>query len=193
MKLPSNIICIDIETTDLSSEFGSVIQIGAVLLNQDFEEIDSFETYIRPLTSHRNSKAMEVNNISEDVLNHAPTLQEALEMFEVFALQGKSRTDKFILAAWGNYFDIPFLKAQYEKIFRTWPFGYKSFDLKTIAVWEFAKRNIEFPGGVKHGLEFLNLSFEGCQHDALADIKNTIRIFKKLLQQEKRETGWGAE
>lgn len=190
MRLPFNIICVDIETTDTDSKHGSVIQIGAVATNDQFEEVDSFETYIKPLDAYRNPKAMAVNKISEDILTHAPTLHEALEMFEGFALKDKNNNEKVILAAWGNYFDIPFLKAQYDKIYRKWPFGYKSFDLKTIGIWELSKRNVPLTGGVKKAAEFLNLDFEGMPHDALADIKNTVRVLKKLLQQERIKTGW---
>lgn len=190
MKLPFDVICIDLETTDIDSNTGSVIQIGAIAVNSEFKEIDSFETYIKPLSAHRNQKAMAVNRISEDVLSHSPRLQDALEMFEIFALKDKSKDNSVILAAWGNYFDIDFLKKQYDKINRKWPFSYKSLDLKTIAIWEFGKRNIPFPGGVQSASKLLNLEFEGIQHDALADIKNTFSILKKLLQQESIRTGW---
>jgi len=191
MRLPFNIICIDIETTDSAPEPGSVIQIGAVVTNDEFEEVDSFETFIKPLDAYRNPKAMAVNRIPEDTLKFAPTLQDALEMFEAFALREKTaKNEKVILASWGDYFDVPFLKSQYDKIGRPWPFGYKSFDLKTIAIWELGKRNIPLLGGVQKALQFLGLEFEGVQHDALADVKNTIRILKKLLQQERPKTGW---
>ena len=189
MKFSFNSVCIDIETTDISSEIGSVIQIGAIFFNDEFEEIDSFSTYITPLDSHRNQKAMSVNKISEDTLKHSPTLNEALELFENFALQ-KSENNKIRLAAWGAYFDIPFLRAQYKKINRDWPFGHKSVDLKSIATWELSKRNIPLNGGVEKTLRYLNLEFEGRQHDALADIKNSVRILKKIIAQEKTQTGW---
>jgi|SRR3989304_3153442 len=189
MKFPFDTIFIDIETTDVDSHLGSIIQIGAIAVDDEFKILDSFSTYIKPLDSHRNQKAMSVNKISEEVLVQSPTLVEALELFENFALQ-KSENKKNILAAWGAYFDIPFLRAQYAKIYREWPFGHKSIDLKTIAIWELGKRNIPISGGVVKALKYLNLEFEGQQHDALADIKNTFRILKKLLDQEKQKTGW---
>ena len=189
MKLSFDTICLDIETTDVDSRIGSIIQIGAIFLNDEFEEIDSFSTYIFPLDSHRNQKAMAVNKISEDILSHSPTLSEALELFENFVFQ-KKENKKNRLAAWGAYFDIPFLRAQYKKINRDWPFGHKSIDLKSIATWELSKRNISLNGGVEKALRYLNLEFEGRQHDALADIKNSVRILKKIAAQEKLKTGW---
>ena len=191
MKLPFNIICLDIETTDVDMRLGSVIQIGAILLTSEFEEIDSFTTFIQPLDSYRNQSAMNVNKISEDSLIHAPTLQEALEMFETFVLQEKVvNKEKIILAAWGNYFDVPFLKQQYVKIKRKWPFGYKSLDLKTLAIWEFGKRDIPMGSGLIKSVQLLNMEFEGQHHDALADIKNSINVLKKILKQEPKKTGW---
>jgi len=189
MKFSFNTICLDIETTDVSNEIGSIIQLGAIYLNDEFEEIDSFSTYIKPLDSHRNQKAMSVNEISEDILAHSPSLTEALELFENFVFQ-KLKNNKIRLAAWGAYFDIPFLRMQYKKIHREWPFGHKSIDLKSIAIWELSKRNIPLFGGVEKALKYLNLEFEGRQHDALADINNSVRVLKKIIAQEKTKTGW---
>jgi len=186
MRLPYDIVCIDIETTDTNSNLGDIIQLGAVLVNTEFKIIDSFNIYIKPLTSHRNKKAMEINGISEEILSTAYSLENALSLFENFC--GKTR----MLAAWGNYFDIDFLKAAYTKIRRDWTFGYKSIDLKSIAIWEFAKHDLPVVGGVTKCCERLAIPFEGHAHDGLADIKNTIRILQKLLSYDysPHKKGW---
>jgi len=190
MRLHTNLICLDIETTDIDSTFGSVIQIGAIAINEKFEKLDSFKTYLKPLHSHRNSAAMAVNRISEDTLSNAPTITDAFEMFETFTLQYDDYKRKPLLAAWGNYFDIPFLKAQYDKIRREWPFGHKSIDLKSIAIWEFGKRNIPFSGGIGQGLKYLNLEFDGVYHDGLDDIKNTVTLLQTFARQDCLKMGW---
>lgn len=175
MKFPNNLICIDIECTDSDKNKGSVIQIGGIIVNKDFE-VDTtrgdFNIYIQPLDGYRNPRAMAVNQIPEAYLSNAIHLNDALEMFESFC----GEDDR--LACWGTYFDVPFLRAQYEKIGRKWPFGYRSFDLKSAAIWESAKHDRPMSSGVWKFLRSINKEFEGTQHDALADIKNTVRILE---------------
>lgn len=186
MRLPHNIVCIDIEATDPDKKLGDIIQIGAVIVNPEFKIIDTFSVYIKPLTAHRNPRAMSVNGISEETLSTAYSLEQALILFENFC------KDTRLLSAWGAYFDIEFLKLSYEKIYRRWPFGHKSIDLKSIAIWEFAKQNIPFRDGVKRGCDKLSIQFEGRAHDGLADIQNTVKILQKLLSYEYSpyQKGW---
>ncbi len=178
MKLPFNLVCIDLETTDTDSKFGSIIQLSAVVVNKSCELIKAreFDTYVQPLDSYRNHRAMRVNKISEEILKTAPTLHEVLLLFESFCDYDN------ILAAWGSYFDIPFLKKQYEKIYRKYPFSNRYVDLKSIAIWEMAKKDIPLSSGVRRFLKNLDKDFEGTPHNALDDIKNTVKIlthFKK--------------
>lgn len=189
MRLPYSLICIDLETTDLNSEFGSLIELGAIFLSEDLKQLDTFQSYVKPLTSFRNTNAMNVNRISEDILETAPLLPEVLEQFEQFAFCKKTKKD-IVLAAWGNYFDIPFLSHQYRKIYREYPFSHKSIDLKSIAIWEFAKRDIPVKGGIYSFLKYLSTDFEGVEHSALDDITNSIRILDRLRTYDERRHGW---
>lgn len=176
MQFPHNLIAIDIETTDTDSKLGSVIQLSAVVVDKNFEFIKAreFDVHIKPLDSYRNPKAMEVNKISEDTMNNAFLLSEALEAFESFCDEDN------ILASWGAYFDIPFLKAQYDKIHREWPFSYRTFDLKTVAIWEFAKRDMPLTSGINRFLIHLNKKFEGTPHNAIDDIRNSVKLLRYL-------------
>jgi len=184
MKLPFDIIALDIECTDSNPELGSIIQLSAVTVNRDFKiEKEKFDIYIQPLDSYRKPQAMSVNKITEQQLITAYLLPGALKLFEYYC----NISEKFVLASWGNYFDIPFLKKQYEKIKRDWPFGYKSMDLKTIAIWEMAKRNQPLSSGLSRFLKSLNMGFEGTPHNALDDIINTVNLLKELNKNEKRK------
>jgi len=177
MKLPHNLICIDIETTCSDEEKGSIIQLSAARVKQNFTHVlgDSFNLYVKPLDSYRNPEAMAVNKISEEILSTAYTLHDALDLFESFC------EDDNILAAWGNYFDVVFLRKQYEKIYREYPFSHRSMDLKSIAIWEMAKRNKPMTSGVSKFLKELGRPFVGEQHNAIDDISNTINILKEFI------------
>lgn len=134
-------------------------------------------TYLKPLSAHRSVRAMEVNHISEDILNEAPSIEDALDAFEAFCYEVEARP---LLAAWGTYFDVTFMKSFYKKLGRKWKFSYRCLDLKSIAIWEMSKRGKLATGGVDTFLEFAGLEFEGKPHDALDDIRNTIRIIQAL-------------
>lgn len=177
MKLPNKYIAIDIETTDAEADKGDVIQIGAIVLNENLSTGEEFSTYIAPTSNHRNPRAMDANKIPESVLESAPNNQSALDRFEEFAFRVDARP---LLAAWGTYFDVTFLKAYYKKIGRKWPFSYRCLDLKTIAIWEQAKKEESASGGVETFLGLTGQSFDGTPHDALDDIRNTIKIIQKL-------------
>lgn len=177
MKLPNKYIAIDIETTDADAGVGDVIQIGAVVLNQDLSMGNKFSTYINPTSTYRNERAMEVNKISEKTLEKAPSPEMALNEFEKWVfLEGGERPP--LLAAWGTYFDVTFLRAFYKRLDRAWPFSYRCLDLKSIAIWEEAKKGHSASGGLNKFLEFVGLEFKGQAHDALDDIINTVRIIQ---------------
>jgi len=173
-QLPFAFGAIDLETTDIDPEVGSIIQIGAVLLTNEMKVLDVFGSFIKPLDDHRNKEAMEVNGISEETLEKADELHIVLDRFEKFAKEVQC------LSSWGSYFDIPFLKEQYKKLDRTWPFGFKTLDLKSIAIWQMACRGKMIGARVDRFLEALDMEFIGETHDAKADILNTLRIMEKL-------------
>lgn len=178
MKLPHKLIAIDLETTDADHHKGEIIQIGAVIVNEDFSMGETFNSYLKPYTDYRNPEAMAVNGISEETLDNAAFGDAVLHGFEEFAAQVGYRP---ILAAWGAYFDVPFLEAYYEKIGRKYPFSFKSVDLKSIAIWEQSKRDKDATGGLGAFVERLGLEFEGTAHDALDDIVMSVKVIQKLI------------
>lgn len=186
MILPQNIIAIDLETTDSDAMAGGeIVQIGAVIVKPDLSLGATFRTYVKPRTAYRNSHAMVVNQISEEVLDNAPDVTVALNNFERFCLEN-SYSRRPMLSAWGAYFDISFLRQAYRNIGRDYPFSYRCIDLKTIAIWEQAKADDPLSGGVSTFLEKRGMQFEGMEHDALDDIKNTMRIIQSYGENRRR-------
>jgi len=176
MILPKEMICLDIETTGTDFDISSVIQISAVLVDKQLNIIDEFDEYVKPLNWYRKTKAMEVNKISEETMAEGLSLNTALELFENFCGRNK------FIASWPSGFDWPFLRKQYDKIGRAYPFGRRVVCLKSIAIWEMAKRNMEVKGGVKKVIESLNKKFIGIPHNAIDDIKNTVYILQELIK-----------
>jgi DNA polymerase III epsilon subunit-like protein len=183
---PFKFVAIDLETTDLDPEVGSVIQIGAISINEDFQIIGQLETLIKPLDDHWSKKAQEVHKLTPEHLQKQgyPPL-DALINFEGFTgLVG----DQLQLASWGNYFDINFLRGYYKRVGRIFPFSHSSLDLKSIALWEMAKLGIAMNAAEGHGIESflarLGLEFEGTPHNASHDIYNIYRVLNILRQGE---------
>lgn len=179
MKLPEKIIAIDIETTDSDYRAGDIVQIGAVIVNEDLSLGQEFNAYIHPLSTHRSKRAMEVNHISEEILDKAEFPSVVFKKFAEYAHQIGERP---MLASWGTYFDVVYMRESHRKLGIEFPFSYRCLDLKTIAIWEMAKNGNTMKGGVHKFLEALGLSFEGTPHDGLDDIKNTMKIIQKLSQ-----------
>jgi DNA polymerase III epsilon subunit-like protein len=174
MILPKKLVCLDIETTDADATLGSIIQLSAVLVDKQFNIIDEFNEYVKPLDNHRNLEASKIHQISEETIAEGLSLNTALELFENFC--GKNR----LVASYPSGFDWPFLRKQYDKIGRAYPFGRQIVCLKSIAIWEMAKRDILIVGGVKKIAEALNKEFIGTPHNAIDDIKNTVYILQNF-------------
>lgn len=176
MKLPYKVIAIDLETNGLDPAVASILELGAVIVNEDLSIAREMRTYIKPLDDHWSDEAEKVNGITRDMLRDAPTLEEALKRFDIWTAGERT------LGAWGTYFDVQFLKAQYKKIDRQYPFDWRDFDLKTVAMWELGKRGLATTKGVEACLKKLGLEFEGDAHSALDDIKNSVRILQHCCQ-----------
>jgi DNA polymerase III subunit epsilon len=187
MKLPKKFLAIDLETSGTNSNVHDVIQIGAVIVANEWEIVDEFTTYIQPLTETRDNEAMMVNKISEETLALAPKHKYALSEFEAFA---KKSGMPAILMAWGAYFDVPFLHTYYDRVYRDWPFQWRSVDLKSIAMWELAKRDLlhktdgrpmVFPG-LTTCMKIMGLEPTGRKHDGLDDIRNAVNLVGQFLR-----------
>ena len=58
-----------------------LIQIGAVMLNEDYEIIDQFMTYVKPQYGRLTSYIEKLTGITHQDLVNAPTTEEGIEKF----------------------------------------------------------------------------------------------------------------
>lgn len=188
MLIHKDLIVVDIECTGSDSDKYSICEIGAAKVDRDTLTIlDTFTSLVRPLDDQREPKAMEVHKIPEEVLTEAPELNQVLDSFENWVgnevvVEGKPKMIRsYRLAAWGTYFDITFLKKQYHKINRPYPFCHDCICLKSIAIFKMCEKGF---GGGKWGvtscLHKVGLKFIGKKHSALDDVINTIRLLSYL-------------
>jgi len=65
--------------------FNEIIEVGAVKINEDFEVIDTFESFIRPqLSRFLTSYVMDLTKISFEDLQQAPSFHKCMKQFERF-------------------------------------------------------------------------------------------------------------
>lgn len=83
-------IVVDLEMNTLAKQFkeeksicgSEIIQIGAVLLDENYQEIGSFHTLVRPQYNNRIEKRIErLTGIKTEMVQNSPVFEEAIQQF----------------------------------------------------------------------------------------------------------------
>ncbi|BCJ85428.1 ATP-dependent DNA helicase DinG [Effusibacillus dendaii] len=165
-------VVIDLETTGFSLKEDSIVEIGAVRI-ENGQISDTFSTLVkqdRPLTDI----CKELTGITDDDLADAPTLEEVIPQFLKFV-------DGYNLIAHNASFDVSFLNAAFERC------GYLPVSGRCIDTLELAQ--ILWPQETGYALEMLTFKY-GIPHEkshrALSDAKATAELFLLLQRQAKQ-------
>ncbi|QZA33532.1 PolC-type DNA polymerase III [Hydrogenibacillus sp. N12] len=162
-------VVFDVETTGLSSERDTIIEIGAVKI-EGGREVGAFHTFVdpgRPLPA----KIVELTGITDAMLRGAPTPEEALARFRAFI-------DGATLVAHNARFDLGFLRAGLKRA-GLHPFSGPAIDTLGLA-------RLLLPDLKNHRLDTLAEHFGVAlerHHRAVDDARATAEIFLKLLQE----------
>lgn len=160
-----------------------IIQIGAVILDNENKEVGEFKRNIRPLfIGGLPNKYVRLLGLTYDDLVYNCKIEEGLDDFAEWIY---SFSDDFMVYAWSNndlcqlnheikIKDIN-LNDKYYNILGSW------FDLQE----EYdqlvgAKENT----GLKRALETCGIEFEGKEHDSLFDSRNTSRLYIEMRNPE---------
>lgn len=167
------------ENEDFSRE---IIQIGAIMLNEKGEEIDSYKGYIKPEFSKKmNPAIIKLTGITEYELQNSNTFEKAIKEFVDWCMA----KGKCLVFSWSesDYVQI-YNEAKAKKISTQGNLEYilkNWWDLQAefcIAVKK--KRRLS----LRKALEMMGERYRGKVHDALADARNTVSLFH-LLQNRK--------
>lgn len=160
-----------------------IIEIGAVMLNSEYEEISTFKRYVKPSYSEHITKLItELTGISDSTLISKGSITEELQAFADWCL---SMGDEFKVYAWSEN-DLSQVKSEMKlkAIPQTISLG------KVIESWsdlqlEFDKSLLKDKHtSLSNALDSLGMVFEGHMHDALDDAHNTGRLFKAMSTSE---------
>ncbi len=160
----------DTETTGLDPGSGDrIVEIAAIRLKGP-ETAGTFQSLIK--SERKISRgAFQVNKISEEMLNDAPSPQEVFPKFMEF-IRGSC------LCSYNAVFDMGFLANELKLLKHSLPVNMEALDILTMA------RRL-LPGLDRYKLESVaqSLSIEiNEKHRALADVKTCVALFKKFKE-----------
>lgn len=179
-----NWLVIDLEaTTDEGGwpvEEMEIIEIGACLVNRDGRELDHFQRFVRPqrrplLTSFCKS----LTHIGQADIDVAQPLPLVWAQFERWLGHLPSPLAGWV--SWGDYDRQQFVLAWREHGLSSQLAELPHINLKQ----RFAKaRQLPRPTGLNGALQLAGLHFQGHQHRALEDARNTARLLSLALPEQ---------
>ncbi len=156
-----------------------IIEIGAVRLNDTYQETDAFKTYVRPVITPVTERITELTGITNNMVEDAPDYAEAMDMFIGWC------KDADVIYAWSEN-DLRQLNREkklksYENPALPGLTGrWRDFQ-KEFARMLGTKRRIALSDAVF----YLGEDFQGEEHDALWDARNTAEVFVLSKDEEK--------
>lgn len=157
-----------------------LIQIGAVLIDENYRIIDSFETYVAPRFGRIDSFIRNLTGISWSNTKNAPSTRAALEAFANWL------PDDAYLVAWsandkaqikkeirGKHLNIPRLN--------TFMDDSRWIDCQAIFASKLDTRKCF---RLCEALLLAQIDYDEGAHDALVDARNTARLFEKVHREE---------
>jgi 3'-5' exoribonuclease 1 len=193
-------IILDIEATcwntfaEKQHNFSEIIEIGAVKLDNDLNEISRFDTFVQPVIHTTLSPfCLELTTIRQDQVELAPKFTESLYAFYKWIVKGTENEPihSYMLLSWGEY-DRKQLEREIEKKIQDFDqhLGWKKevffemlstrhVSLKHAYIRAF---NVHTGAGLKSTLSRLGLSFDGTHHRGIDDSVNIAKIFRSIRE-----------
>lgn len=173
-KMNNRVLVVDVEATGLDPSRHSLIEIGAVLLDENLKSIKEYSSLVAPLPGREiNKESMAVNKISMEELKTAPDYKKVIEEFhEAFCLDPIVPT----ISGWNVWFDADFMRVLYDKVEKKWPFGHRFLDLQSVAQFFSGFRGVSLEKLVGHYIK------EKPTHRAIDDARHTAQILRVLAE-----------
>ena len=148
-----------------------VIEFGAVKLGEDMTETDSFRALVKPALGEIPPRYAQLTGITNDMVAEAPDFETVLGRFAAWC------EDAETVYAWSGS-DLDQLRGEVKMKGIDFP-------LKALAgKWADFQKIFTRAVGLKRELSLeqavniANINFEGHQHDALWDARNTAELFR---------------
>lgn len=182
----------DLEMSGPDAGYHEIIQIGAILLNDNWSPLGTYLSNVYPENEEAfTSSAEKVHGLSLDDLADAPMIYEVLEDFELWLRKLLKRQTgdlrDVVICGQSVIHDINFLKFAYKDEKMDWPFSNKLIDLHTIAFFTFRimeANNITVPKSLslKAISAYFGFEREGDTHNALEDCELTMKCLQRFFK-----------
>lgn len=155
------------------------IQIGAVLLNKEYEIIDSFCTVVSPEYGYIDSFIKRFTGIMQKDVIGAPKMEEALRMFTDWIPDGDVE-----VVSWSNSDDAQIRHEIEGKNIENPRMTELLDNWKDCQITFSEKMGSSRPYNLTEALIAADIAPEGKEHDGLCDAYNTALLFAKMETQE---------
>lgn len=187
----------DLEMTGTESDYHDIIQIGAVLVDEQWNKVSEFESLVYPDNPETISKySEEIHGISLSDLEDAPSAYDVFEDFENWIRKNLKRKQNeniydVILCGQSVINDINFLKFKYSELNIPWPFSSKLIDLLTITfvfykIFDCNGINRPKSMSLKSVAQMFQIERDGDNHNALEDANITYSCLKEYIKLSKQ-------
>lgn len=184
-------IIVDLEMNKVDKQFKGerkicyqeIIEIGAVMLNDRYQEISRFQTYVKPQYAEEIRRNItRLTGITTEMVADAPTFLEAMDQFTewCFSFDGECQVQ-----AWSDS-DLKQILAEIAlKKYKMNENG-----MKLVEKWNNFQNEYVRKVGFDHvvslekALYYAGLEFQGKQHDALNDAVNTAELLRVVRNQQ---------
>lgn len=148
------------------------IEIGAVLVDDSFNEIGEFSTFVKPtINTKLTDFCTKLTTITQEQVDNAPLFEEAIKDLKTFATQ----KGDYIFCSWGGFDYRQFKREAKLKNIPNILSG-KNINYKD----NYKKITGKNATSITKTLRGLNTDFIGTQHRGIDDAKNILRIIKKI-------------
>lgn len=158
-----------------------IIEIGAVKLDDTYKEINYFKTYVRPVVLPLNSRIVRLTGITTEMVEDAPDFESAIDRFIDWC------GDADVIYAWSEN-DL----RQFNKERRIKNYTHDRVNVIVSRWKDFQKEFAKLLGtrrrlALSDAVFYLGEDFQGKEHDALWDARNTAEVFVLSKDKEKFE------
>ncbi len=189
-------LALDLEMSGPEPGWNEIIQIGAVMLDDQWNPLAEYLQNVYPENEEAFSQSSEkVHGLTLDELDDAPMIYDVLPEFEQWACrslgrnwsEGKAPLGDLVICGQSILSDISFLQYEYRHQKMKWPFSYKLLELFSVSHFVFSvleKNGLKPPKsrGLSAVAGFFGLTREEKNHNALEDSRLTAACFRKLYE-----------
>ena len=154
-----------------------IIEIGAVVLDEEYSEVGSFKTFVKPeYNKEIDKKITKITDITTEMVSTAPCFEDALKSFLSWCINFH---DDICIYQWSEsdleqilkemHLKGTLLSLKEQSLLNGWYDFQKEFG---------EKLNLTNAISLKNAVMYAGIEFNGKEHDALCDARNTAALLR---------------